>query len=110
MHGARDAAATAEVDVEAALAWRDFIVSDYSDAGQVRWLADRRIDLIRGNGRLAGIGAVEVDGVRHTAEHVVVATGADPFVPPLPGLSDLEGAWGTREATSMKAVPRRMLV
>ena len=42
--GARrdDAAATAEVDVEAALAWRDFMVSDYSDAGQERWLAEQR--------------------------------------------------------------------
>ena len=40
-HGAREAAASAEVDVEAALAWRDFMVSDYSDAGQERWLADR---------------------------------------------------------------------
>ena len=39
VHGAREAAATAEVDVEAALAWRDFMVSDYSDAGQERWLA-----------------------------------------------------------------------
>jgi dihydrolipoamide dehydrogenase len=53
---------------------------------------------------------VEVDGVQHTAEHVVVATGAEPFVPPIPGLRDLEGVWGSREATSMKAVPRRMLV
>ena len=42
VHAARDAAATAEVDVEAALAWRDFMVSDYSDAGQERWLAERR--------------------------------------------------------------------
>ena len=75
MNGAREAAATAEVDVEAALAWRDFMVSGYSDAGQERWLAGRGIDLLRGTGRLAGTGAVEVDGVRHTAEHVVVATG-----------------------------------
>ena len=40
-HGAREAAASAAVDVEAALAWRDLMVSDYSDAGQERWLADR---------------------------------------------------------------------
>ncbi len=53
---------------------------------------------------------VEVDGVRHTAEHVVVATGPAPFVPPVPGLRELDGVWGTREATSMKAVPRRLLV
>ena len=32
---------SAEVDVEAALAWRDFMVSGYSDAGQERWLTDR---------------------------------------------------------------------
>jgi pyruvate/2-oxoglutarate dehydrogenase complex dihydrolipoamide dehydrogenase (E3) component len=110
VHGARDAAASAQVDIAAALAWRDFIVSDYSDAGQERWLADRGIVLLRGGGRLAGPGVVEIDGVRHTANHVVVATGADPFVPPVPGLRGLEGLWGTREATSMKAVPRRLLV
>ena len=48
VHGAREAAATAQVDVQAALAWRDFMVSDYSDAGQERWLADRGIALLRG--------------------------------------------------------------
>jgi pyruvate/2-oxoglutarate dehydrogenase complex dihydrolipoamide dehydrogenase (E3) component len=110
VHGAREAAASAEVDLEAALAWRDYMVSKYSDAGQERWLADRGIDLLRGNGRLAGAGVVEVGGVRHTAGHVVVATGADPIVPPVSGLRELDGVWGTREATSMKAVPRRLLV
>ena len=109
-HAARDAAATAEVDVEAALAWRDFMVSDYSDAGQERWLAEAGIELLRGNGRLAGPGVVEVDGVRHSAEHVVLANGADPIVPPVPGLRELEGVWGSREATGMKAIPRRLLV
>ena len=110
VHGAREAAASAEVDVQAALAWRDFMVSDYSDAGQERWLAGAGIDLLRGSGRLAGTGVVEVDGVRHTAEHVVVATGADPIVPPIPGLRELDGIWTNREATGMKAVPRRLLV
>ena len=110
VQGARDAGATAQVDVQAALAWRDFMVSDYSDAGQEHWLASHNIALLRGTGRLAGTGVVEVDGVRHTADHVVVATGADPVVPPVPGLRELAGVWGTREATSMKAVPRRLLV
>jgi dihydrolipoamide dehydrogenase len=110
VQGARDVGATAQVDVQAALAWRDFMVSDYSDAGQERWLASHNIALLRGTGRLAGTGVVEVDGVKHTAEHVVVATGADPIVPPVPGLRELTGVWGTREATSMKAVPRRLLI
>jgi pyruvate/2-oxoglutarate dehydrogenase complex dihydrolipoamide dehydrogenase (E3) component len=110
VQGARDAGATAQVDVAAALAWRDFMVSDYSDAGQERWLSSRGIALLRGTGVLAGTGAVDVDGVRHTAEHVVVATGSDPVVPPIPGLHELDGIWGTRQATSMTEVPRRLLV
>jgi pyruvate/2-oxoglutarate dehydrogenase complex dihydrolipoamide dehydrogenase (E3) component len=110
VHAARNAAASAQVDVEAALAWRDFMVSDYSDAGQERWLAGEGIELLRGSGRLAGPGVVEVDGVRHTAEHVVLANGADPIVPPVPGLRELDGVWTNREATGMKAIPRRLLV
>jgi pyruvate/2-oxoglutarate dehydrogenase complex dihydrolipoamide dehydrogenase (E3) component len=110
VHGAREAAASAEVDLEAALAWRDFMVSDHSDEGAARWLADNGIDLLRGSGRLAGPGVVEVDGARHTADHVVLANGADPIVPPVPGLTELEGVWTNREATSMKAVPRRLLI
>src|SRR5581483_351548 len=108
--GAREAGASAEIDVAAALAWRDYIVSEYSDAGEAKWLADRGIATVRGTGKLAGPGAIEVDGVRYTAQNIVVATGADPFVPPVEGLRELDGVWGTREATSMKEVPRRMLV
>jgi pyruvate/2-oxoglutarate dehydrogenase complex dihydrolipoamide dehydrogenase (E3) component len=110
VHGAREAGATAEVDVEAALAWRDFMVSDHTDAGQERWLASNGIDLLRGTGRLAGPGAVEVDGVRHTADHVVLANGADAVVPPVSGLRELEGVWSNREVTAMTAVPRRLLI
>jgi pyruvate/2-oxoglutarate dehydrogenase complex dihydrolipoamide dehydrogenase (E3) component len=110
VHDAREAAATAQVDLGEALAWRDFMVSDYSDAGQERWLADQGIDLLRGSGRMAGTGVVEVDDVRHTADHVVIAAGADPIVPPVPGLRELDGVWTNREVTGMKAVPRCLLV
>ncbi len=68
------------------------------------------IDLLRGSGRLAGPGVVEVDGVRHTADHVVLANGADPVVPPVPGLRELDGVWSNREVTAMKTIPRRLLI
>jgi pyruvate/2-oxoglutarate dehydrogenase complex dihydrolipoamide dehydrogenase (E3) component len=109
-HGANEAAGHAQVDVQAALAWRDFQVSNYSDADQERYLASKSIDLLRGHGRLAGVGVVEVDGVRHTAQHVVLANGADPVAPPVPGLRDLPGVWTNREVTGMKAVPRHLLI
>jgi pyruvate/2-oxoglutarate dehydrogenase complex dihydrolipoamide dehydrogenase (E3) component len=107
---ARAAAAHADVDVQAALDWRDFEVSSYSDAGQVRWLAENGISLLRGRGKLAGTGVVDVDGMQYTAEHVVLANGADPFIPPVAGLRELEGIWTNREATAMKEVPRRLLI
>ena len=110
VHQAREAAATAQVDVEAALAWRDFMVSDYSDAGQERWLASKGIDLLRGTGKLAGPGVVDVGGVRHSARDIVLANGADGFIPPVPGLRELDGVWTNREVTGMKAIPRHLLI
>ncbi|MEU8236176.1 NAD(P)/FAD-dependent oxidoreductase [Actinoplanes sp. NPDC048967] len=113
--GARNApgakeAVTGTVDVKSALAWRDFMVSNYDDAGQVAWARGAGIEVIRGRGRLAGPGAVEVDGTTYTARHVVVATGSDPAFPSLPGLSELPGVWTDREVTGLTEVPRRLLV
>jgi pyruvate/2-oxoglutarate dehydrogenase complex dihydrolipoamide dehydrogenase (E3) component len=110
VHEANEAAASAQVDVEAALAWRDYMVSGHTDTSAEKWLTAQGIDLLRGTGRLAGTGAVEVDGVRHTADHTIVATGADPNLPPIPGLAGLEGVWTNREVTGMTAVPRRLLI
>ena len=107
---ARDATASAQLDASAALAWRDFMVSDYSDAGQERWLAGKGIDLLRGSGSLAGTGLVQVGERQYTADHVVLATGSDPVVPPVPGLRELPDIWTNRGVTGMKSVPRRLLI
>ena len=108
-------AVSGSIDVTAALSRRDYMVSDYDDQGQLPWLADNGIDLIRGHGRLAGERSVEVasgDGaVRRLSANraVVVATGTVPFIPPVPGLADAH-AWDNRSATGAKEVPRRLLV
>jgi pyruvate/2-oxoglutarate dehydrogenase complex dihydrolipoamide dehydrogenase (E3) component len=110
VHGANDAAGTAQVDVAAALAYRDFMVSDHTDAGALPWLESKGIGLIRGTGRLAGPGVVEVGDARYTARDVILANGSDPVIPPVPGLRELDGIWSNREVTAMKAVPRRLLI
>jgi pyruvate/2-oxoglutarate dehydrogenase complex dihydrolipoamide dehydrogenase (E3) component len=107
--GAREAIA-GPLDVGAALAWRDFMVSDYDDTGALSWLHEKGIELLRGTGRLDGPGTVVVGGDRYNARHIVLATGSEPVVPPIPGLAELDGVWTNREATALTEVPRRLLI
>ena len=111
LRAAREAAVSGgSVDVTEALAWRDFMVSSYDDAGQAAWADGAGIDVLRGEGRLDGPGRVRVGHETYTARHVVIATGSDPVVPPVPGLQGLVGVWTNREATGLTEVPRRLLV
>jgi pyruvate/2-oxoglutarate dehydrogenase complex dihydrolipoamide dehydrogenase (E3) component len=107
--GAKEAI-TGELDASAAFAWRDFQVSDHKDDGQVKWLDSVGIDLHRGEARIAGPNTVAVGDTEKTAEHIVVATGSDPFIPPIDGLRDLDGIWTNREATAATEVPKRLVV
>jgi pyruvate/2-oxoglutarate dehydrogenase complex dihydrolipoamide dehydrogenase (E3) component len=107
--GAREAV-SGGVRPEGAFAWRDFMVSGYEDGAKAEYLESRGIKLLRGPARLSGPGMVEVDGEAHSADHVVIATGSDPVIPPVPGLRELDGVWTNREATALTEVPRRLLV
>jgi dihydrolipoamide dehydrogenase len=108
-------AVTGRVDVAAALKQRDYMTSDWDDAGQVPWLEERGITLVRGVGRLDGERRVVVrerDGgeSRWTASRaVVLATGSRPVIPPVPGLAEAQ-PWDNRSATAMTEVPRRLAV
>jgi pyruvate/2-oxoglutarate dehydrogenase complex dihydrolipoamide dehydrogenase (E3) component len=107
--GAREAVA-GQVDAAAAFAWRDFMVSGYDDSGQASWAAGAGIEVLRGAGRLAGPGHVTVGDETYSATDVVIATGSDPVMPPVPGLRELDGVWTNREATGVTEVPRRLLI
>ncbi|MBG0850780.1 NAD(P)/FAD-dependent oxidoreductase [Streptomyces spinoverrucosus] len=104
-----------DLDAPAVLAHRDYYTSHWKDDGQVRWLDGIGADLYRGHGRLAGTRTVVVtgpDGERHTltARHAVaVCTGSRAQLPDLPGLADVR-PWTSREATSAKEVPGRLIV
>ncbi|MCD1268462.1 FAD-dependent oxidoreductase [Microbacterium sp. MEC084] len=103
-----------ELDPAEVLRRRDAFAAEWDDSGQVRWLTGAGIDLIRGRGRVAGERRVVVEGdggdVELVARHaVVVATGSEPHIPDIPGLRDAR-PWGSREATSARAVPARLAV
>jgi pyruvate/2-oxoglutarate dehydrogenase complex dihydrolipoamide dehydrogenase (E3) component len=107
--GAREAV-KGGVRADSAFEWRDFMVSGYDDTRKADYLEQRGIDVLRGAARLAGSGRVKVDDTEHAAAHVVIATGSEPVIPPVPGLRELDGVWTNREVTALTEVPGRLLV
>ncbi|MFI7139745.1 dihydrolipoyl dehydrogenase family protein [Streptomyces massasporeus] len=103
------------LDASAVLAHRDYYTSDWKDDGQVGWLDSIGADLYRGHGRLTGPRTVTVTGpdggerVLTARQAVAVCTGSRAALPGLPGL-DAVKPWTSREATSSKTVPGRLIV
>jgi len=67
------------------------------------------VDVIEGEARITSPYTVEVDGRELTTRNIIVATGARPFVPPIPGLDQIDyltsdNLWQLRE------LPQRLLV
>ncbi len=110
-------AVTGALDANAAFAQRDYMTSSWDDSGQVRWLRDNGIELVRGTGRLAGELTVTVEAQPPGAatrrlrarRAVILATGTGALIPPVDGLREAR-PWDNRGATSAKELPRRLLV
>jgi pyruvate/2-oxoglutarate dehydrogenase complex dihydrolipoamide dehydrogenase (E3) component len=107
--GAREAI-SGPINVREALAWRNFQVSDWDDSHQAGNLTDSGVELRRGEARINGAHEVEIDGKLLETERLVIATGSDPVIPPVDGLDELDGVWTNREATSLREIPRRLIV
>ena len=110
VEGAKQAI-TGDLDVPAVLARRDEIIHDLDDSGQLPWLEDRGIALVRGFGELVGerrvrVGDEELEAVRA----VILSTGSLPSMPPIEGLDAIDDAWTNRDATTAKEIPRRLVI
>ncbi len=103
------ATSAAGVDMAALVDGKDAIVETlrrekYED------LAPRYgFDVLYGHARFVAGPAVEVNGARIEAEHYVVATGASPWAPPIPGLDDA-GYLTSTSAMELDHVPRSLVV
>ncbi|MBP2436058.1 dihydrolipoyl dehydrogenase family protein [Microbacterium amylolyticum] len=108
-------AVTGQIDIPAVLARRDDFTSHWQDEGQVRWLEETGISLIRGRGQITGTREVTVTAADGsitvlTARHAVaVATGSTTSLPEIPGIADVT-PWTTRDATSTKSIPASLAV
>ena len=115
LQAAREAPGAAQavsgaLDPAAAFEWRDFMTGNWEDSAKEDWLRSKRIDVLRGTGSIAGPGRVTVDGSEYSCDHIVLATGSEAVVPPVPGLPELDGIWTNRGVTELRDVPERMLV
>ena len=82
-----------------------YMARDLDDTNPAKAIAGEGVELIRGEARLSGPRTVTVGGRTLTARRaVVVATGTDPFVPPIPGLAEVP-FWTNREATLATSLP-----
>lgn len=67
------------------------------------------VEVLQGEARVISPWEVEVNGQRLSARHLVIATGARPFVPPIPGLDTVP--WVTSDTFwELETLPQRIVV
>lgn len=101
---------TVRVDLAAVVDRKKQIVEEWR-AGVRRRLerAGDRLQWTRGEARFVGPREVRVEDETHTAETIIVNTGARPFVPALPGLGDVP-ALDNASLMELRETPEHLLV
>jgi len=89
-------------------AYRDYMVSSHDDTKRVARYEERGVHVVKASGRIAGPGRVEAGGETLETDAIIVATGAEAIVPPIPGLTEA-GFWTNREATDLTEIPESVV-
>jgi pyruvate/2-oxoglutarate dehydrogenase complex dihydrolipoamide dehydrogenase (E3) component len=100
---------TPGLDFEGLSAYRDYMVSSHDDSKRVAGYENRGVTVIKETGRIAGSGRVEANGHVLETDAIIVATGAEAVLPPIPGLAEA-GYWTNREATDVTEIPESVAV
>lgn len=100
---------TPMLDFEHLAAYRDYMVSNHDDSPRIARYEERGVTILKERGRIAGPGRVELAERVLEAGAIVVATGAEAVVPPIPGLAEA-GYWTNREATDITEIPARAVI
>jgi dihydrolipoamide dehydrogenase len=100
---------TPTLTLEEVFDYRDYMIRNLDDSKQVKGYEEQGAAVFKGAGRIAGPGIVEVNGEALRADHIIIATGSDPTIPPIEGLEDVP-VWTNREATTLREVPERAVL
>jgi mercuric reductase len=99
-----------DLDWAEVIAQKNNLVADMRQSKYVDVLAKYPdITYIQGRARLTGENGVEIDGQAYTPGKIVIATGAQPWAPPTPGLKDA-GYLTSTTAMDLKELPHSLIV
>ncbi len=89
--------------------WKDEVVKTL--VGGVA-MAEKRngVEVVDAHGTLIGPGKVEVNGVVKTADHVILATGSVPVMPPIPGAKDNPAVVDSTGLLALERFPAKLVV
>jgi len=91
------------------IAGKDAIVETLRQEKYVDIAAEYGVELVEGDARFADGPALDVDGRRIEATHYLVATGAEPAIPDVPGLAD-SGYLTSTTAMELDHLPESLVV
>lgn len=97
------------VDFAALIAGKDAIVETLRQQKYADIAARQEIEIIEGDARFLDGPALDVDGRRIEAAHYLLATGAEPAIPEIPGLTDSEFLTSTT-AMELEELPESLIV
>lgn len=97
------------VDFRAVMQRVQSIIQRIEPHDSVERFTELGVNCIKGNARLVSPWEVEIDGEVRSARNIIVASGARPLVPPIPGLEDI--AYLTSDNLwELQQLPGRLLV
>lgn len=103
------AAVKADVDFGAVMERVQTVIARIEPHDSVARFTGLGVNCIAGNARLVSPWEVEIDGQRRSARNVVIATGARPLIPPIPGLAELDYL-SSENLWELRNLPARLLV
>jgi pyruvate/2-oxoglutarate dehydrogenase complex dihydrolipoamide dehydrogenase (E3) component len=90
---------------------RDDVVDHLDDQRHAEEVRRAGAHLVRGHAQLIDEHTIDIDGARHHADHIVLATGSTPIIPPIEGIDGLgERLWTSDEALTTDERPVRLMV
>jgi dihydrolipoamide dehydrogenase len=95
-------------DLQKTMAWKQEVIETLR-GGVAAMMKKNKVEVLFGEAKLLGSRKVEVDGKTYEGDHVVIATGGSPFVPPIPG-ADQPHVMTSKEILSVDAMPESLVV